>query len=283
MPIAEDGYELGDGMVMALAHITNISPRPDQFLRFRVDAELIGKMRPGGLAPVFKIFTARTDGSPITLPVFDRNRLALPSWESDPTRPLARAYTALDFTNGDQHITFDALNLHDTRSWTHRAKIGDTVGIIGFKHELALSEDSTRLLLVGDRSAKPAIDEIIRSAPSRLRTTVISVGEGVDAEHAAILQLRLALNDAPANTVVWIAGEVEQAATMRCIALANGIAASDIIALPYWHQGLSREQYDHVLYRRYQAAADNGESLTNHETIARVELTPVNATEAESV
>lgn len=282
MPIAEDGYELGNGMVMTLAHITDISPRPDQLLRFRVEAPLIGRMRPRGLAPVFKIFTARTEGSPITLPVFDKNRLALASWESDPTRPIARAYTALDFTSGDQHIIFDALDLGITHNWMHRARVADKVGIIGFKHELSLDEESTRLLLVGDRSAKPAIDEILRSAPSCLRTTVIDLGEGADAENTALRQLRLAIKDAPASTAVWIAGEAQQVAAAREIALASGIAPSHIIVLPYWHQGLSREHYDQALYRRYQAAADNGESLTDHETIARIELTPVHAAEEES-
>lgn len=279
MPTPDDGYELGNGMVMTLARVTSISPRPDRFLHFRVDAPLIARMLPHGLAPVFKIFTARTDGAPITLPTFDKNRIAIPSWESDPTRPIARAYTALHFTPGDTHITFDALDLGHADSWTRRARSGDTVGIIGFKHELTLQENIKRLLLIGDHSAKPAIDEILRSTPEHLGSTVIDLNSAVSDEHDLETAIRSSLTDDGKNTIVWIGGEVQHVATVRSTAIASGIDPAHIISLPYWHQGLSREHYDRVLYRRYQAAAERGESLTDPTIIAQVELTPVEPAE----
>ncbi|MEV5831464.1 siderophore-interacting protein [Spirillospora sp. NPDC052242] len=274
----DKGYELGNGMVMTLARITSVSPRPDNFLRFRIQAPLITRMRPRGLAPVFKIFTARNAGAPVTLPTFDEHRLAVPSWESDPARPIARAYTALEFAPGTDSITFDALDLGASGSWIHRAKVGDTVGAIGFKHELVLDENTETLVIMGDRSARPAITEILRATPADLRTTVIDMDASGDTENA----LRAALAEADERTTVWIAGEVRRVAAGREAALAHGITPTRVLSLPYWHEGLGREHYDRILYRRYERAAAAGLPISNEETAARIELTPVSTAELQS-
>lgn len=264
------GHDLGHGMVMTLARITDRSARDDGFVRLRVEAPFIARLRPRGLAPVFKIFTARTPSTPITLPTFDDNRLAVPTWESDPTRPIARAYTALDFTVGDEHLTFDALDLGVADGWLSRAEVGQTVGIIGFKHELVVDE-AAHLVLVGDRSARPAIEEIVRSAPEHVARTVVTADDADELVTGAVA----ALEQAGERPQLWVGGEVRPVAAIREAALAHGVPQERLVTLPYWHAGLSREEYDRVLYGRYREAGERGESIGDPATAARIELTPV--------
>ncbi|MEE2056048.1 siderophore-interacting protein [Rhodococcus artemisiae] len=278
-----DGYELGNGIVMTRAHITDITPRPGSILRFRVHAPLISQMRPRGLAPVFKIFTARSRDARLTLPTFDEHQLALPTWESDPSRPIARAYTALCFVPGADHIIFDALDLGAAASWVHRARIGDTVGVIGFKHEFIVDDTVDSVLLVGDRSTSPAVDEILRSCPDRARTTVLPTDVSFDDGDSWETRMQSALVGAGDHTSVWIAGEVDLVAAGRRIAIASGVPGSRIVSLPYWHRDLSREDFDRVLYRRYQRAAEAGLEISDPEIAAQIELSRAEPTELHAI
>lgn len=310
------GIEFADGMVMTLATLEEITEsRSDEpgFVRIRVRGELLAKLRPHGLAPVFKIFTARSPGTPITLPNFDDDRLAVPSWESDPTRPIARAYTALGYSPGDDAIEFEALRDLGPDSWVRRARAGDTVGIIGFKHGLTVPSDIRRLILAGDRSAVPAMSEIARHAPAGVTVAAIRLDEVDDAEAALHSQLSPAVPAVPRegtvptagtddtvlttdiegtvpaegsegadDTAVFLAGEAGVLTRLREVATAAGVGPEKLTILPYWHRGLSREDYDRALYRRYQQATAAGETISDPQVAWRIELAEVTPGELDA-
>lgn len=253
-----DPRPLRNGMVMTPAHISSVRPHRD-FLRVTLEAPSFAELEVRGRAPVFKIFVPRT-GQPLDLPTFDEHNLADPDWESSDARPLARAYTALDFSLSDTSLTFDALDLGHPDWWLRRVDEGDPVGFIGFKNPVVLSDDIVDVVAVGDASAAPALRELAM------------LGSGAVTVRRQQFESVILTGFDPHTTLVWIGGEVSDVRAIHEEAIRYGIPPDRVLAHAYWARGLTRDEFDHDLYQRYQRAAAMGLDISDHVVAARIEL-----------
>ncbi|KIM18014.1 hypothetical protein QV65_00140 [Rhodococcus erythropolis] len=205
-------------------------------------------------------------------PHLGSDKLAVPSWEADPRRPIGRSYTAIDFNPGDRRITFDVIDLGKPDWWLNRTGVGSRVGVIGFKHELVLVPGVTDVVAVGDRSARPAVGSLTKLAEQvRIHSFTGPSGEHgfPDIEWVDIVDRTKAQTE---STMLWIGGEKSCVARLRNQAIENGLPSSRIVALPYWSAGRTRDEFDHALYRLYQRAAADGIDISDPVVAADIEL-----------
>ncbi|MCD2157273.1 siderophore-interacting protein [Rhodococcus cerastii] len=259
-------------MVMTVASIAEVEQRTDDTVRVVLQSSEFGNLSVRGAAPVFKLFVPRVPADEMMLPTLGSDKLAVPSWEADPRRPIGRSYTAIDFNPGDRRITFDVIDLGKPDWWLNRTGVGSRVGVIGFKHELVLVPGVTDVVAVGDRSARPAVGSLTNLAEQvRIHSFTAPSGEHgfPDIEWVDIVDRTKAQTE---STMLWIGGEKSCVARLRNQAIENGLPPSRIVALPYWSAGRTRDEFDHALYRLYQRAAADGIDISDPVVAADIEL-----------
>ncbi len=220
-------------MVMTVASIAEVEQRTDDTVRVVLQSSEFGNLSVRGAAPVFKLFVPREPADEMMLPTLGSDKLAVPSWEADPRRPIGRSYTAIDFNPGDRRITFDVIDLGKPDWWLNRTGVGSRVGVIGFKHELVLVPGVTDVVAVGDRSARPAVGSLTKLAEQvRIHSFTGPSGEHgfPDIEWVDIVDRTKAQTE---STMLWIGGEKSCVARLRNQAIENGLPSSRIVALPY--------------------------------------------------
>ncbi len=192
---------------MTVASIAEVEQRTDDTVRVVLQSSEFGNLSVRGAAPVFKLFVPREPADEMMLPTLGSDKLAVPSWEADPRRPIGRSYTAIDFNPGDRRITFDVMDLGKPGWWLNRTGVGSRVGVIGFKHELVLVPGVTDVVAVGDRSARPAVGSLTNLAEQvRIHSFTGPSGEHgfPDIEWVDIVDRTKAQTE---STMLWIGGE----------------------------------------------------------------------------
>lgn len=261
-------HRLTNGMVMTMVTVESLDEIDSRFHRLIVQApELRDIVTTTGMAPALKLFVPRAPDYPVTLPGLDSNNLADSGWESDPKRPILRTYTASEFDRKVGRIACDVLDLGLPGSWLYRVAVGDRIGLIGFKNELQVPSTHTKIVAIGDLSARPSIDSIKSNAP-----VGVTVSAFVEQQERPWGDIAAEADASPVDTTIWIGAEVSEVARLRREALAAGFATEQILALPYWARGRTRDEFDHDLYRRYRKAAEAGRDISDPNVAADIEL-----------
>ena len=113
---------------------------------------------------MFKLFVPREPTDEMMLPTLGSDKLAVPSWEADPRRPIGRSYTAIDFNPGDRRITFDVMDLGKPGWWLNRTGVGSPVWGDRIQTRTRPCSGVTDVVAVGDRSARPAVGSLTNLA-----------------------------------------------------------------------------------------------------------------------
>lgn len=282
----DDRPTLPNGMAMTLATITELSRDEAGYAVLRLHAPELADLRAAGAAPVFKVFIPATPGEVPVLPQFGVKYL--PSWEGERRRPTIRSYTAVEFSAERAEIVFLAYDHGGRPWWVDGFETGQTIGVIGFRHEVMLPSDVTTVIAVCDRSAAGAMAALSRQLPDHaaLRAVIADgplpegwfVSSGTrelvtaSADETGFPQVSWA-ELAPADSAaLWLGGEVDPTRRLRAEAIAAGVPATRITAIPYWSRGRTRDEFDQVLSARYVEAAARGVDISDSTVGAELEL-----------
>lgn len=278
---------LPPGMAMSAVTIASLTRR-DGYARVVLEAAELAGLRPRGAAPVFKVFIPEHPGADPVPPSFDAKYL--PVWPEGAPRPTVRSYTALEFSATGGTIEFLAYDHGHGGWWLDRFGPGDTVGVIGFKHEVLVDDGTETVVAAGDASAAGAVAALARRLPPRVRLYAAGpeaawpdglldgrpdaelVAAPVD-EHGfpAVTWARLAPH-AGSSPVLWLGGERSSVARLRSEAVDAGVDPVRITSMPYWLAGRTRDEFDAELSARYREAAARGQDLGDPLLVARIEL-----------
>ena len=212
----------------------------------------------------------------------------LPTWPDERLRPMLRGFTVRHVGGGS--ITFDVMERDDVL-WRSRLQPGRTVGVAGMRFGYHAADAAGHHVLVGDRSALPAISASLDGVPDGQRCTVVlAVADPAerallpDRPHTTVRwaeQDRLAsvlateLADTPPDHVL-AAGEVAVVAAAHSLVTdAYGLPASRVQPIVYWQRGIGADERDPRIYQRYQQAARDGRDVGDPARVAELELTPV--------
>jgi NADPH-dependent ferric siderophore reductase len=199
-----------------------------------------------------------------------RAYLAMP----DAVRPPMRTYTVRATRPDLAEFDVDFV-LHDhggpASRWASSAQPGDMVAFLGPTGSYVVPEGARWRLLVGDRTALPAIASIIESAPAgTLLRAVVSVDDhaerqtlpGADVRWIIGSDLVEALRSTRLEDGVhtWIAGEAAMVRAVRRHLIAErGLDRSAVIFHGYWRRHLSEEDVGREGLRRIDAGLDPNE------------------------
>jgi NADPH-dependent ferric siderophore reductase len=139
----------------------------------------------------------------LLLPSAGTAQLVMPSWNgnefllADGSRPILRTFTPRRLDPAINRLELDIV-LHGTgaaATWARSARPGDPAAISGPGRGYAIDPAMPALLLAGDETALPAIDQLLEQLPAGLPAQVhVEVAEPDG---------RLALTDRPGTTVAW--------------------------------------------------------------------------------
>lgn len=187
-------------------------------------------------------------------------------------------------------LAFDVMDRSDAR-WADRLRPGRLVGVAGMRFGYAGTGRSGHHLLVGDRSALPAIAASLAGVPGTASSTVIIA--------AAEASDRTVLGDTGGVGVHWVGdlgaaaamvadtvhaplahvlavGEVRLVADVHRLAVGPlGVPMAHVQPIVYWQRGLSADERDPLVFARYQAAAAAGRDVGDPALVADLELEPV--------
>lgn len=167
--------------------------------------------------------------------------------------PPKREYTIRKIVGDELWIDFALHTPGLAAEWVQRVTPGESVCIAGPKHGAAVPESLSRLVLLGDHTALPAIARWVEEVPESVRTDVAVqvpapserqdlarpatwlVGEDTDAliDHLEPLGIH---NDG--STYLWAAGEAGLLKSIRRWARANGFARGTCDIAGYWRRGV---------------------------------------------
>lgn len=250
-----------------VADVSRLTPR---MVRVTLTGDDLDGFHSDGPADHVKLFAPAEGRSDPELP-----RLGPDGIEPDPDRPrpVGRDYTPRLAPLAEGRLELD-LFLHPgghASGWAARAHVGDVVGIGGPRGSQVLLPGLERVVLVGDETALPAIDNFLwLLAGTGCHTTVIAEIDGPaevrdfdvvpDAVHwiprdtapDAAPGSRLA--DAVRRHVTpgsrglhWVATETADAAVVRRVLVDElGIADEDIRSRGYWRREASDHHEPHV-------------------------------------
>ncbi|WP_166975191.1 siderophore-interacting protein [Brevibacterium atlanticum] len=232
--------------------------------------------RPGD---AFKIYLPSRPGRPVPAPSYDeQGHLQWPD-DLDGGRPLVRCFTVRSSDAESSNLTFDVL-LHEegaTAQWLAEAAVGDRIGFTGMRTEFVDTAEAQTHLLIGDRSALPAIAAIAESLPDTKRTVVIALGTEADAaalglpdsaeitfvdDAVGLVSTVSGFAKTDARTQVWIGAEAAVVKEIRRDVLGRGPLSRDAMhASAYWKAGLNWEQTFEESMDRFLAAAKAGSDV----------------------
>jgi NADPH-dependent ferric siderophore reductase len=139
----------------------------------------------------------------LLLPSAGTAQLVMPTWNgnefllADGSRPILRTFTPRRLDAATNRLELDIV-LHGNgaaATWARAARPGDPAAISGPGRGYAIDPAAPALLLAGDETALPAIDQLLEQLPAGLPAQVhVEVAEPGG---------RLALTDRPATTVAW--------------------------------------------------------------------------------
>lgn len=196
-----------------------------------------------------------------------------PIWPPPEQKPVVRTYSICEVDEQAQTLSVEFV-LHDApgpaSDWARQAKPGQRIGLAGPGPSLPVLAPTQRpLLLLGDLSARPAMqailgaveatrrgvglcivehqDEILDLAtpePFDLRWSVGSVERAAALVQSGALNQLIALMDPTHPPYLWIAGEHRFVVQVRdYLRKLWSLAPGDFYAVPYWRHQQNEEQY----------------------------------------
>jgi NADPH-dependent ferric siderophore reductase len=163
-------------------------------------------------------------------------------------RPLSRRYTIRTLRNGFLELNIVAHGIAGPGArWANEALPGDRINGVGPRGKIFLDADADWHLFLGDESAAPATLNMLEALPAGQRGfAFLDVSEALP-NHAAhevhwlttnqLSDALLAFNPPQGRGHIYINGEVQQAATLKQLALTRGFAPETISAKAYWGRG----------------------------------------------
>jgi len=231
----------------------DVAPR---MRRVTLGGEQLGAFRKNGRdLPAFrtaapddhvKVFLAVPGHEPV-LPLQADDHL---DWPSDP-RPIDREYTVRRFDPIAYELSLDILVRGEGMDgpgarWAADAQPGDVLHIGGPRASHLPPSKVSEVHLIGDLTARPAIDRWLEAPPVERPahvTLLVSGDEAWDPVGAASVR-RLDLSDEvpelatlpqpAASAYVWVAGEGSHVSAIRTHLLSHGVPRSAISASAYW-------------------------------------------------
>lgn len=170
--------------------VLHTEPRSVRMMRVVVGGvELEGLELPEAAASV-RLLVA-WPGETFELPTWNGNEFLL----ADGRRPALRTFTPAHLD--DHELTIDIVRHPGgaIADWSETASPGDPCAISGPGRGEAIDESADRYVLLGDETAIPAIEQLLRVIPASMEVDVHLEIEHPDA--------RLALPDHPSAAVVW--------------------------------------------------------------------------------
>ncbi|WP_160165513.1 siderophore-interacting protein [Conexibacter woesei] len=268
-----------------------VQPVPG-FARVTVAGEGLTAYDPVLPADAFKLLLPAPGDDGFDFP--QRGADGLPAWPQGARRPILRPYAVRDADPAAGRIVFDVA-LRPGGAAPLRFAAGDEIGLAGMRHGYAPASGATRHLLVGDRSALPAIAAIVASLPAAARVTAVlevaaeeergllpahpglaaewlvgpaSAGAGSPLEQAA---RTVAVPAAGAHA--WIGGEVGVVRALHAhLTAALGLSLAQVHAVPCWERGRTADERDAAMLERYRAAAARGRDVADPDVADAIEL-----------
>ena len=194
--------------------------------------------------------------------------LEMPTWDgneflrADGTRPLLRTFTPLRVDNDAGRMDLEIVR-HDggaVSGWAETVSPGDPAAVNGPGRGFDLPDGTTRLLLLGDETALPAVAQLMEWMPVEVEIeahvevvtdeAVVSMPDGsAVADHRAVtwhvcdppggalveLARSLTADDLPDTTHLWAAGEASAMQAIRNHLFDDlGLARSRATVRGYW-------------------------------------------------
>ena len=203
-------------------------------------------------------------------------------WPAKELKPISRTYSIRHYDRELNHLTVDFV-LHQepgpASDWAQNCQPGDKVGFAGPGLTPLYDVTANELLLIGDKSAVPAINAVINEAATRhasmkIRVLIEHQGDApeleIEAQHQdadievqflpqrivpeqtilpAVAKLELDLTSAS----IMVAGEHHTVAAMIRTYKNAGINKKRVYAVPYWKYQHSEEAY-HVARHEFMDA-----------------------------
>ena len=186
-----------------------------------------------------------------------------PVFSDGAARPVMRDFTPRRFdpNAGELMIEFVLHGHGPASAWAEQARPGQWISVGGPRGSLLIPDDYDAYLLVGDKSALPAIARRLEEmAPGAVVFALIEVGDrreerhlptaanaridwlyrdGADAGAATALELALQTLELPSGDIhAWIAAEIDVARRLRRRLIdERGFPRSQIRAAGYWRKG----------------------------------------------
>ncbi len=177
--------------------------------------------------------TPGTDG--LVIPAWNGNEFLLP----DGTRPVLRTFTPLRVDNDAAQLDIEIVRHPGgaVSGWAERATPGEPAAISGPGSGYRFPDASTRLIVLADETALPAVTQLVDSAPDRLaldiHVEVVVTGARIDVDLRAadtiewyvsepgavpggrIVDVARSLDAVSEGTDVWAAGEASAMHAIR--------------------------------------------------------------------
>lgn len=194
-----------------------------------------------------------TPGSDLELPTWNGNEFLL----ADGSRPVLRTFTPLRVDNDTGRLDLEIVRHSGgaVSGWAETAEPGDPAAVSGPGRGFDLPEGTTRLLVLGDETALPAIGQLVTwfassiavdvhvevvddSAVVELPEEVASVRRhvtGHDRPGDALVEIVRSLEDLADGTHLWAAGEASAMQAIRVRLFQElGLARPRATVRGYW-------------------------------------------------
>lgn len=271
----------GEARVTATEHLTR------RVLRVTIAGEALADYRPDRPAEAFRLMLPPSGATRVDFPHAGAD--GLPQWSADQQRPSLRAFTVRSSLQPGS-ITFDVMR-HGRPTWPSTLQPGSLVGVAGMRHGHAAGPTARHIVLVGDRSALPAIAAVMDATPPGRRLSVVldvpdPAERALVPQHVGATVRWVADGDDPSSTLrsligaeppdhLYAAGEVNEVAAAYRIGTELGLGPSALQPVVYWQRRTTTDERDPQIYRRYAEAAIQGRDVSDPALIADLELTPV--------
>lgn len=282
-------------LVTGEVRVAGIGTPAPGVLRVRIAGEPLTDYRPDRPAEAFRLLLPPPGADRVDFPHAGPD--GLPQWHPDQQRPSLRGFTVRSVPEPGM-IEFDVL-LRSEPTWPMQVRIGQLLGVAGMRHGYAARAGTTRHLLIGDRSALPAVSAVVENLPAGSRCDVVlgvddpaerdllptgdqvrvrwvPAGEAGSASVDALAGLSAADPVVAEHSHGYVVGEVHQvAAVHRYLTGQLGLPTEHVQPIVYWERGLPTDVRDPEIYRRYAAAARSGRDVSQPGLIAELELDAV--------
>ena len=145
---------------LTVMQVVSVSPG---FTRVTLEGPALADYTDPWAADAFKLLLPAHPGATVEAP--QRGDSGLPEFSGEAPQPVLRAFTVRRVDAAARQLSFDvARHEHGTSiDWLSATRPGDAISLTGMRPEWALADGVHDHILIGDRSAVPAMASIIES------------------------------------------------------------------------------------------------------------------------